>query len=324
MFKTLFHCLTLAGQLISTPIYIIYDALNVDTQICRNTPSLPISIQTDYLQVNEANFTNLKNQSIGYRQYDLSCLCTLPMTSQSGILLSSGYTLTNISWDSSSTLQYHDPKALGYFTFKTAPNYHYVQFSVGTYTLAIKNWQWSVMLSSLLDPQHPAINYGLYRAILSGKYHTSDELSVVFGCIQEIGLHQRNFWPILGASYKPTNKLTIDCIYPLNFSLKYQCTNVCDLGAAYRLTRFLKKLPKNSLSSSQGLFEYEGREIEVNMKLIPWPGSFVKLCAGWSLGHAISLANAQNQDKQTHHYTATKKGRRLKMMSLFILVQVGS
>lgn len=302
MFKILFHCIVLAGQLISTPIYIIYDAFNIDTQICREHSPFPVSNQADFLQVNEANFTNLKNQSIGYRQYDLSCMCTFPMTARSGFLLSSGYTLANISWNTLSPLQLHDPQALGYFTFKDAPHHHYVQLSVGAYTLAIKNWQWSMMISSSLDPQHLAVNYGLYRAIFSGKYQTSEELSVVFGCIQEIGLHQRKFWPILGASYKPTKKLTIDCIYPLNFSLKYQCTNVCDLGAAYRLTRFLKKLPNNSLLSSQGVFEYQGREIEANIKLIPWPGSFIKLFGGWSLGHAISLANAHNEDKQTHHF----------------------
>lgn len=302
MFKILFHCLVLAGQLISTPIYIIYDALNVDTQICRNHAPLPISTQIDYLQVNDANFTNLKHQTLGYRQYDCSCMCTFPMTPLSGVLLSSGYTLAEISWNSLISLRIDHPDSLGYLTFQKNPKHHYAQFSIGAYTLAIKNWQWSFMLSSSLDPQHLTLNYGLYRAIFSGKYQTSEELSVVFGCIQEIGLHQKKFWPIIGASYKPTDKFTIHCVYPLNFSLTYQCSNVCDLGAAYRLTRFLKKLPQNQLPSSQGIFEYQGREIEANVKLIPWPGSFIKISAGWSLGHAISLSNAYNEDKQTHHF----------------------
>lgn len=302
MFKILFHCLTLTGQLISTPIHIIYDVINVDPQCCREISSYPLSAQVHYLQINDAAFSNLDYQSIGYRQYDASCMYNLHLTSHTGLLFSSGYSLTHIDWKTSQPLTPDTPASLGYDTFQKHPELHYCSLSLGAYTHALKKWEWSVMVSSLLDPHHPSIDYGLYRGIVVSRYQTSPNLSVALGVMQEIGLNQKKTKPVLGLVYKPMDKLVIDCIYPLNFSMHYQCTDVCDLGIAYKITKYLKKLPVNDLASSQGILEYQGRAIEGNIKLIPWPGSFVKAFGGMSLGRTISLTDAQNQEKQTYHF----------------------
>ncbi|WP_348663847.1 hypothetical protein [Chlamydia vaughanii] len=296
MLKLLFHAMTLAGQLISTPIYIIHDACGIDREAREAAPKpRPFSFQTQYLQVENADFKKLPNQSLGFRQYDASLLFTLPLTQQSGLLLSTGYVGTDIRWDNAQPIV-GDANSLGYYTFQDKSYYSYLLFSLGAYTLSLKNWQWSVVFSALLDPENVEIGYGLYQAVLSGKYQATEQLSVIFGMINETGLHQEKAWPLLGATYKPNDRLTINCIYPVNFSVEYKCTSVCDFGAAYRLTRFRKKLRTNPLSSSEGIFEYQGREIEGSVKLTPWPGSFIKAFYGWSIGSDISLADGHNNN----------------------------
>ncbi|AAP05041.1 hypothetical protein [Chlamydia caviae] len=305
MLKLLFHVMTLAGHLLSTPIYIVYDACDIDKETLDTRPKqLPFSLQTQYLQVENADFKKLPNQSIGYRQFDTTCLCTLPITPQSGMLFSTGYVGANILWNNTQPVV-GDQNSLGYYTFDDKSYYSYVLLSTGFYTLSLKNWQWSVVFSALLDPENVEAGYGLYQAILSGKYQATPQLSVIFGMINETGLHQEKAWPLLGATYKPNDKLTINCIYPINFSVEYSCTSVCDFGAAYRLTRFRKKLHANNLSSSKGIFEYQGREIEGSVKLIPWPGSFIKLFYGWSIGSDISLADSHNNNLTNYPFKSS-------------------
>ncbi|WP_201456766.1 hypothetical protein [Chlamydia sp. 17-3921] len=302
MFKLLFQLITFAGHVLSTPIFILQDALGIDPKSCETSPPKAISCQTQYLQVNNANFKHLKEQTLGYRQYDATILCTLPITMQSGLLMSTGYVGANILWNSLSTFPIEDPKTLGFTTFQDKSYYNYILLSVGAYTLSMKNWQWSVMFSGLLDPENFKVGYGLYQGILSGKYQATDKLSAVFGVINETGLHQEKAWPLIGVTYKFNENLTLNSIYPTNFSLEYHCTPVCDLGVSYRLTRFRKKLPKNNFSSSLGIFEYQGRAIEANVKLTPWPGSFIRGFYGWSLGSDISLADDHNNNKNTYPF----------------------
>ncbi|MEF9519787.1 hypothetical protein SBV45_05280 [Chlamydia crocodili] len=305
MLKLLFHVMTLAGHLLSTPIYIVHDACGVDKEARDACPKpRPFSLQTQYLQVESADFKKLPNQSLGYRQFDATFLCTLPLTPQSGILFSTGYVGANILWDNTQPVP-GDPNSLGYYTFQDKSYYSYILLSAGAYTLSLKNWQWSVVLSSLIDPENMEAGYGLYQAVLSGKYQATQQLSVIFGVINETGLHQEKAWPLLGATYKPNDKLTINCIYPVNFSVEYNCTSVCDFGAAYRLTRLRKKLHSNDLASSEGIFEYQGREIEGNVRLCPWPGSFIKLFYGWSIGSDISLADSHNNNVTNHPFKSS-------------------
>ncbi|ANG66339.1 hypothetical protein [Chlamydia gallinacea] len=303
MLKLFFHLLTLSGQLISTPIYMIHDALGIDKE-AREASSQPrlFSLQMQYLQVENAEFKKLSHQSLGLRQSDASLLFTLPLNPQFGLLLSTGYVGVNVLWDHTQP-KVGDPQSLlGYATFQDKSFYNYLMLSLGAYTVSLTNWQWSVMFSSLVDPENLEIGYSLHQAVLSGKYQATRQLSVVFGMINETGLHQEKAWPLIGASYKPNDQVTIHCIYPLNFSLEYKCTSVCDFGAAYRLTRFRKKLPKNHLASSEGIFEYQGREIEGNIKLSPWPGSFIKAFYGWSLGNDISLADSHNTQSTSYPF----------------------
>ncbi|EPP37072.1 hypothetical protein CP10881SC42_0520 [Chlamydia avium] len=297
-----FHLLTLAGQLISTPIYIIHDACGIDKEAYEAPQPRPFSLQMQYLQIENADFKKLPHQSLGLCQSDASLLFTLPLTPQFGLLLSTGYVGVDIHWDHTQPSE-EDPKSLlGYATFQDKSYYNYLMFSLGAYTVSLTNWQWSVVFSSFLDPENLEIGYGLYQAVLSGKYQATPQLSAIFGVINETGLHQEKAWPLLGASYKLNDQLTINCIYPLNFSLEYKCTSVCNFGTAYRLTRFRKKLPKNNLSSSEGIFEYQGREIEGNIKLTPWPGSFIKAFYGWSLGKDISLADSHNNQSTSYPF----------------------
>ncbi|EPP34353.1 hypothetical protein CP10139811_0373 [Chlamydia ibidis] len=305
MFKVLFHVLTFAGHLVSTPIYIIHDACGVDQEVFKKACPYPFSVQAQYLEVKDADFKDLKNQTIGYQQYDSSFLATLPITQQSGFLFSVGYLGTRVRWQANDSLSKSDVNAIGYLTFQDQSHYNYISTSFGAYTLSLKNWQWSVLFSGLFDPSHFNIGYGLYQAVVSGKYQATEQLSVVFGVINETGLHQEKAWPLLGATYKPNEKLTLNCIYPVNFSIEYQCTSVCNFGAAYRLTRFRKKLPTNKLPSSRGIFEYQGREIEGNIKLTPWPGSFIKLFYGWSVGSDISLADSHNNNMTAYPFKSS-------------------
>ncbi|SGA26362.1 hypothetical protein [Chlamydia abortus] len=305
MLKLLFHVMTLAGHLLSTPIYMIHDACGIDKETREASPKPhPFSLQTQYLQVEKADFKKLANQSLGYRQFDTTVLCTLPITSQTGAIFSTGYVGARILWDNAQPVV-GDPNSLGYYTFQKKSYYSYILLSAGVYTLSLKNWQWSAVVSSLIDPENIEAGYSLYQAVISGKYQATQQLSVIFGVINETGLHQEKAWPLLGATYKPSDKLTINCIYPVNFSVEYNCTSVCDFGAAYRLTRLRKKLHPNDLPSSRGIFEYQGREIEGNVKLYPWPGSFVKLFYGWSIGSDISLADSHNNNVTSYPFKSS-------------------
>lgn len=302
MFKILFHCLTLAGQIISIPIHIIYDIIGADPQHCREPSPYSLSTQCDFVQINEASFSHLDHQSLGFRQYDISCIYKLPVNLRSGILFSSGYTLTNIQWRAAEPLKQETQGALGFYTFQNTPDLHYCSLSLGAYARMFTKWDWSAVFSALIDPYSPSLDYGFYRGLLVSRYQTSQELSLTLGIMQELGLHHKKTWPVVGLIYKPTDKITLDCIYPLNFSLQYQCTDVCDLGVAYRITRFIKKLPQSDLPSSQGILEYQGRAIEGSIKIIPCSGNFIKAFGGVSLGRTISLANKHNCDKQTYHF----------------------
>ncbi|MBQ8498469.1 hypothetical protein [Chlamydia sp.] len=302
MLKILFHSMTLLGHLLSTPIYIVGDACGKDRDEYKNPPLTAFSVESQFLQIGNADFKTLPSQSLGYRQADTLFFATLPVTDMSGFLLSARYLGAEVLWKSSKKLQNTDPQALGYLAFQDKSFYQYVTLSAGAYTLALNNWQWSVLFSGIVDPESMEIGSGLYQFILSSKYHTSDVFSLVMGVINEVGLHDKQAWPLLGFSYKPEDRLTINCIYPVNFSAEYQCTSVCDLGVAYRLTRLRKKFPKNSLKTSEGIFEYSGREIEGNIKLIFWPGQSLKLFGGYSLGNDISLANPRNEDEKTYKF----------------------
>lgn len=305
MFKLLFQLITFAGHVLSTPIFILQDALGIDQKSCESSSPKAVSCQTQYIQVQDAPFSHLQGQTLGYRQYDATLLCTLPLTTQSGLLFSTGYVGAKICWEGPTALPLGTPQTLGLATFQDKSYYSYMLFSFGAYTLAMKNWQWSVIFSGLIDPENVEVGYGLYQGVLSGKYQATDRLSAVFGVINETGLHQEKAWPLVGVTYKFDDNLTLNCIYPTNFSLEYRCTSVCDIGAAYRLTRFRKKLPKNSLPSAQGIFEYQGRAIEANIKLTPWPGSFIRGFYGWSLGSDISLADDHNNNKNTYPFKSS-------------------
>ena len=302
MLKVFFHTMTLLGHVLSTPIYIVGDACGKDRDEYRNPPLKAFSLESQFLQIEKADFKTLPNQSLGYRQADTLLFATLPVTDMSGFLLSARYLGAELLWESSKELQTSDPHALGYFAFQDKSFYQYVTLSAGAYTMALANWQWSVLFSGMLDPENVEIGSGLYQVILSSKYHASEVFSVVMGVINEVGLHDTQAWPLLGFSYKPEANLTVNCIYPVNFSAEYQCTSVCDLGVAYRLTRFRKKFPKNSLATSEGIFEYSGREIEGNIKLIFWPGQTLKVFGGYSIGNDISLANPHNEDEKVYKF----------------------
>lgn len=302
MLKVLFHTMTLFGHLLSTPIYIVGDACGKDRDEYKNPPLRAFSFESQFLQIENAKFKTLPDQSLRYRQADTSLFAMISVTEMSGFLLSSRYLGAEVSWKSSKELQDTDLQAVGYFAFQDKSFYQYITLSVGAYTLALTNWQWSVLFSGMVDPENIEIGSGLYQVVLSSKYHASESLSVIMGVINEVGLHDKQAWPLLGFSYKPEDRLTLNCIYPVNFSAEYQCTPVCDLGVAYRLTRLRKKFPKNSLATSEGIFEYSGREIEGNIKLIFWPGQSLKMFGGYSVGNDISLANAHNEDEKIYKF----------------------
>ncbi|ANH78232.1 hypothetical protein [Candidatus Chlamydia sanziniae] len=305
MFKLLFHIVTFVGHIFSSPVFIFQDICGIDQETCENPPPRPFSCQAQYLKIHDAKFKKFPEQTLGYCQHDATFLCTLPITTQSGFLFSTGYIGAAIHWKSSHPVVPLGPELVGVSIFEDASYYNYILLSLGAYTLSMKNWQWSIMCSGLFDPKNIEASYGLYQAVLSGKYQATGKLSLVFGVINETGLHQEKAWPLAGASYRATDKLTVNCIYPINFSIDYHATSVCQLGAAYRLTRFRKKLHKNESIYSQGIFEYQGREIEGNVKLTPWSGSFIKGFYGWSLGKDISIANDHNKNKLIYPFKSS-------------------
>lgn len=302
MLKVLFYAMNLAGQILSSPIYIVHDALNLDRESIREPSKKPFSCEAQYLWVEDTTFENLPDQTLGYQQIDTSLVCALPLTQQSGLLLSTGFISADIQWKSNEVLNQDAPHAVGVWAFQDKSRYNYALLSLGAYTLSLKNWQWSLIFSVLLDPEKLQASYGLYQAVLSGKFHASDELSVVFGMINEAGLYQEKAWPLLGLSYRPTRKLTFNCIYPVNFSIEYQSTPVCDFSLEYKITRFRKRLHANAYSFSEGIVEYHGRELVGNIKMIPYPNSSIKFFIGRSIGNDISIADSRNKNRTSHPF----------------------
>ncbi len=199
--------MTLFGHLLSTPVYMVGDACGKDRDEYRNPPLKAFSIESQFLQIENADFKTLPNQSLGYRQTDTMFFATLPVTDMSGFLVSARYLGAEVLWKSSKDLQNTDPHALGYFAFQDKSFYQYVSLSAGAYTLALTNWQWSVLFSGMVDPENIEMGSGVYQVVLSSKYHASEAFAVVIGVINEVGLHDKQAWPLLGFSYKPEDSL---------------------------------------------------------------------------------------------------------------------
>lgn len=293
MLRAFLHIATILGQLLSLPIYIAHDAMGVDRESVRSSIPRAFSFHSHVFTVGEANFKDLLDQTIGCTQYDAELFCTLPLTRHSGILLSVGGGFTRMRWHTSTAPLI---PSLGYQAFEDRSYYAHSTLALGAYTLALQHWQWSALFSCIIDPEHVSREYGVLRGYLSGKYLISEEMSIVFGMIGEMGLHEDKVWPIIGATYKPSPKLTLTFIYPLQFSVNWECTAVCDLGAAYRITRIRKRLHKNPYECSKGIFEYNNRALEGNVRWYLLPGLSLQLFGGISTGSDISLSNRKNQN----------------------------
>lgn len=306
MLRLLSHALTICGQVLSVPIYIVYDALDVDQEAMANyKKQTPFVAHTEYWKVQPANLKTLPYQSLGFERLSSSCALFFPCTQYSGCMFSVEYTRARVHWENTHPTAANTASLLGYQTFQHRSHYDYVTFALGASTVSLRNWEWSVVLSSFLDPEEFSIRYGLYQAALIGTYNACNQLNVVFGIINETGLHQEKAWPVLGVHYAPNKKLSFDCIYPIKFSVQYECTPVCHFGAAYHINRFRKKLYKNNLTSSEGIFEYQDRAIAGNVKLIPWPGSFIQAFYGLSLGNDISLSDSHNKNCTSYPFNSS-------------------
>ncbi|WP_213318600.1 hypothetical protein [Chlamydiifrater volucris] len=308
LLKCVSHVVIALGHLLSAPILMVRELVCGPEQEPQTPPPFkPVSIHAKYLVVNPADFDKLYRQSIGYRQFDTTLSLTLPITMKSGFLFSCGYTGAHIDWQTSiepkPINKDKDQHWLGFRTFQERSTFGYLMLSAGAYTLSMDKWQWSFLVSGMIDPEKMTnTEYSWIQGVISGKYQITDNMDSVFGIIGEAGLKETKARPLIGASYKPSDKVTVNCIYPINFSAEYECTKVCTFSTAFRLNRFRKRLYESIYPSSKGIFEYQGRAVEAAVKLSPAPGCSVKAFYGISVGSDISLSEQDGGNKRIYPF----------------------
>ncbi|MEG2241286.1 MAG: hypothetical protein RSB82_02150 [Victivallaceae bacterium] len=249
----------------------------------------PFSWQTQGFCINKADFKKLKNQSIGYQQFDTTFTATIPCNELSGFIVSCGGVIANIDWDTNKI-------------FRDKSAYAYTLMSVGGYTLALPRWNWSILFSVLTDPEKfGSFNYNIYQLVMCGRYKASDVMEITMGVVNEAGLRQEKAWPLVGLSCKPCKDLTVNLIYPNNFSIDYACSSICRFGTSFRIIRFRKRLHENAILS-KGIFEYENQGLEANIKIIPSERSYLKVFGGIALGKGFSFADRKNHAQITEKF----------------------
>jgi len=102
-------------------------------------------------------------------------------------------------------------------------NFNYFKAGLTLFTNELDRWEWIVRADYNFDTAHfTNSNYGLFSALLWGKYQLFRKWHYHVGGVGYVGLEGGMFYPIIGFDYAPNKKWEFKAIFPIIYSIQYK------------------------------------------------------------------------------------------------------
>lgn len=247
-------------------------------------PFSPFAIAASYLDVNPASIKN-ESGDLHFNQKEAAFVYTLPCSEIWGMIFGAGWVGVEVDMEDN--------------PFFSEKDFNYVNMLLGGFTRSFPGWLWKFTLASYMDlSEFSFIDYALYQGVLWGKYDLCKSIELDFGFIAEWGLKRTKIWPIIGFIYAPTERWTINAVFPVDLSVNFAFTDCLSASAQLRFLRTRHRL-KESEVDSQGIFEYRTTGAEFDLSYVPFPCLFLKGFIGSTCAGDFKVAN-RNDENATH------------------------
>jgi hypothetical protein len=135
------------------------------------------------------------------------------------------------------------------------------------FTNELDRWEWLVRADYNFDTKHfsEPMRYGLFQAVLWGKYEIFDKWHYHVGSLGYVGLEGGMVYPIIGFDYAPSKNWLLKAIFPIVYSVEYR------LGEYWRFAligRPLKERCRTGKDEPQpeSIFSYSTMSAELNIR----------------------------------------------------------
>lgn len=258
----------------------------------KSNPFCPISINGTMLGIAKAELDDFDNQHLIYDQNNIAFGYVQPFNEVWGVIFGAGYVGTEVKWREN--------------PFFEETQFGYVNFSLGAFTKAMPNWNWTLTVTAFADTAVLDFgNYALYQGVIYGEYDITPTVFFDAGFILEAGLSHGKTWPILGVGWEPKcSNFRLYAIYPLDCSIEYDFFDYFTAAVSLRFLRNRHRVLESE-PIPMGIFQYESTGAEFDLYYSPWCWVTVQGFAGSTFGGKLRVTDRSNHNAEVMRFKSS-------------------
>lgn len=176
-------------------------------------------------------------------------------------------------------------------------HFHYVQFALTFYSIAVEQWRWIARADYNLDVNHISHprSYGLFSALLWGSHEMHRQWHCHLGALGYKGMENQMVYPIIGLDFAPHKKWLLQAVFPMTYSIEYAWNKEWRLSLKGRP---LKERFRTGRLEPQprSIFSYSSMGVELNLHFEKFLRLEMEAYVGYNCGGSFYI-----KDKTGRH-----------------------
>lgn len=183
-------------------------------------------------------------------------------------------------------------------------NFHYMQFALTFFTIAIDTWRWILRTDYNIDIKHFAKpgEYGLFSALMWGTHEIHDKWHFHIGALGYRGFEGQEVYPIIGFDYKLNKKWFFQAVFPINYSIEYSFNKLWKLSFKARPLKERFRVGKDE-PVPRSIFSYSSVGTEFNLHYEQFLKLELEFFAGYNFGGDLYF---KDRNGEHAHYNYVK------------------
>ena len=251
------------------------------------------NIEGSFYHVSNANFkaSSLSVQDISFSKSAVTMTRTKYLeNNDTGIIALIGYERDEVSWAG-------NPE----FSEKT---YNNAIIGIGGFTGSKEDWLWRGNAYVSFDTVD--VSFGdnaIYGGMLWGSYNVKDNIDAHIGMMGNFRIRKDEVTPIIGVSWRPIDYWSINAVYPVDLSIRYDLDDGYTLELAWKIVRSRHRLKQEEVRS-EGIFEYRtsGTELALVGKGGPYK---TRVFVGYTGGGYLKVSDQYGNDSTSYKFNGS-------------------
>jgi hypothetical protein len=239
----------------------------------------------------ENDFAKDQNISAAFYEAEFGGVISYTPCYEEGLALTVGYEGTYLDWENQPDFN--------------QSNYNNITLALYAFSARLGDWTWKSMVKARESIDNNNLDYFLtWDLLLWGRHEYVNPclplpLGLHFGIFAETGMKANRIYPVIGVDFNPSDRLSVNVVFPMDMSIVYQKTEVLEIAAA---VRFFARRQRVGLDEPvpYAMWEWRGWGGEVGLNYYGFLNSRINMHVGSTFGGKIRVSN-RNRNHPVHY-----------------------